>query len=90
MEHFSAENSAQLKAVVMPLTTHSARITGPLPYPKGNGRKANIPIGPCIVEQVENDQLIDIIWGTRGQSSVALRATDVKAAVDAGALVLLD
>ena len=90
MTNSASENSTYLKAAVMPLTTHSARITGPLPYPKGNGRKANIPIGPCIVEQVENDQLIDIIWGTRGQSSVALRAADVKAAVDAGALVLLD
>jgi hypothetical protein len=33
---------------------------------------------------------IDIIWGARGQSSVALPVEEIKAAQDQGHLVLLD
>ena len=33
---------------------------------------------------------IDIIWGTRGQKSVALPAEEIEAAQDHGHLVLLD
>lgn len=58
----------------MDITTHSARITGPVSYLSGGGRKQNIPVGPCLVESL-GGQLVDIIWGTRGQSSVALPLT---------------
>ena len=70
-------------------TTHHARITGPVPYRAGSGRQQNIPIGPCLVERL-GGQSIDIIWGARGQSSVALPIEAVKAARDQGHLVLLD
>ena len=33
---------------------------------------------------------IDIIWGTRGQSSVALPVEEIEAAQEIGHLVLLD
>jgi hypothetical protein len=73
----------------MDITTHRARITGPVAYLSGNGRKQNIPIGPCLVE-ILGGQSIDIIWGTRGQSSVALPIEAIEAAQDHGHLVLLD
>ena len=73
----------------MDITTHRARITGPVPYRSGSGRKQNIPIGPCLVERL-GGRSIDIIWGTRGQSSVALPLAEIEAAQDLGHLVLLD
>jgi len=73
----------------MGITTHRARITGPVSYLAGSGRKHTIPIGPCLVESV-GGRSIDIIWGTRGQSSVALPLEEIEAARDDGHLVLLD
>jgi hypothetical protein len=73
----------------MDITTHHARIIGPVPYRAGTGRKQNIPIGPCLVESL-GGRCIDIIWGARGQSSVALPVEEIEAAQDHGHLVLLD
>ena len=73
----------------MDITTHRARIIGPVSYRSGTGRKQNISIGPCLVE-ISGGRLIDIIWGVRGQSSVALPIEEVDAAQDHGHLVLLD
>jgi hypothetical protein len=69
-------------------STHRARITGPVPYVTGSGRKQNIPFGPCLVEGL--GQRIDVIWGTRGQSSVVMTMAEILAARDHGHLVLLD
>jgi len=73
----------------MDITTHSARITGPVSYRAGSGRRQHIPIGPCLVENLGGHS-IDIVWGTRGQSSAALPIEEVEAAQDHGHLVLLD
>lgn len=73
----------------MDITTHSARITGPISYLAGTGRKQNIPIGPCLVESV-GGRAVDIIWGASGESSVALPVEEIEAAQDQGHLVLLD
>jgi hypothetical protein len=73
----------------MDITTHRARITGPVSYLSGSGRKQNIPIGPCLVESV-GGPLIDIVWGARGQSCVALPVEEIEAAQGHGHLVLLD
>ncbi len=73
----------------MELKTHRARITGPVTYVSGSGRRQNIPIGPCLVESL-GTRCIDIVWGTRGQSSVALPREAIEAAQDQGHLVLLD
>jgi hypothetical protein len=72
----------------MDITTHQARITGPVSYRAGSGRQQCIPIGPCVVES-HGGRCVDIIWGSRGQSSVALRIEDIEAAQDLGHLVLL-
>lgn len=73
----------------MDITTHHARIIGPVSYHAGSGRKQHIPIGPCLVEKI-GGRSIDIIWGARGQSSVALPIEAIEAAQDHGHLVLLD
>ncbi len=73
----------------MDLTTHRARITGPVSYRAGSGRMQNIPIGPCLIESIGGPS-IDIIWGTRGQSSVALPIDEIEEAQAHGHLVLLD
>lgn len=73
----------------MNITTHCARITAPILYRADTGRKKNIPIGPCLVKGI-GEQSIDIIWGTSGQSSVALPVEEFDAARDHGHLVLLD
>lgn len=72
----------------MDITTHRARITGPVTYLSGSGRKQNIPIGPCLVES-RGGRSIEIIWGARGQSSVAMPIEAIEAAQDQGHLVLL-
>lgn len=73
----------------MELTTHRARIVGPVSYRAGSGRRQNIPVGPCLVERL-GGRSIDIVWGSRGQSSVALPVEEIEAAQDHGHLVLLD
>ena len=73
----------------MPMTTHSARITGPVMYAKPDGTMSEIPLGPCLVEQIGQD-LVDIVWGAQGQSSASLPVDEVEAAAERGNLVLLD
>ena len=73
----------------MALITRNARITGPVPYKAANGVQHHIPLGPCLVEQLDG-RLIDIIWGASGQRSAALPLKEVEAAQDTGSLVLLD
>jgi hypothetical protein len=73
----------------MNITTHRARIVGPIPDETGSGFKQNIPIGPCLVESIDG-RAIDIVWGEHGQHSVALPFEAIEAAQDEGYLVLLD
>jgi hypothetical protein len=71
------------------MTTQSARITGPVLYSGADGHKDKIPLGPCLVERLD-DRLIDIIWGPEGQRSVALPLEEVESARQHGNLLLLD
>ncbi len=73
----------------MTITTHNARITGPVTYAKSDGKKSQIPLGPCLVEQI-SAKLVDIVWGANGQSSAALPVEEVEAATEQGRLLLLD
>jgi len=67
----------------------SARITGPVHYRTDDGRSHDIPLGPCLVEQLD-DRSIDIIWGANGQRSVALPVEVVASAREQGNLLMLD
>jgi len=67
----------------------NARITGPVRYKAEDGQSHDIPLGPCLVEQLD-DRLIDVIWGAEGQRSAALPVEDVKSAREQGNLLLLD
>ena len=71
------------------MTTQSARITGPVAYKADDGHAHTIPLGPCLVERLD-DRLVDIIWGPDGQRSAALPLEDVESAEQQGHLVLLD
>jgi len=73
----------------MTTMTRSARITGPVPYQAANGTRHHIPLGPCLLERLD-DRLIDIIWGASGQRSTALPVAEVEAAQGTGSLILLD
>jgi len=48
----------------MSRTTYSARITGPLHYTTSSGKQADVPLGPCLIEQVDG-QRVDIVWGAK-------------------------
>lgn len=69
--------------------THSARITGPVSYISAAGRRAQIPLGPCLVEELDGEAA-DIVWGPAGERSALLHRQDVQAAEESGHLVLLD
>ena len=69
--------------------THSARITGPVAYLSSGGRRSRIPLGPCLVEELD-DERVDIVWGARGERSAQLPMQAVEAAEESGHLVLLD
>ncbi len=71
------------------MTSHSARVTGPIPYMASDGKVSNIPLGPCLVEQ-NDGKSVDIIWGARGQNCAELPPDEVEAAEGHGYLVLLD
>jgi hypothetical protein len=69
--------------------THSARITGPIPYLSAGGKPANIPLGPCLVEELDGE-VVDIVWGAHGERSTLLPVQVLEAAEESGNLMLLD
>jgi hypothetical protein len=69
----------------MDTETQCARITGPIPYLGSGGRKHHIPLGPCLVENM-GESLVDVVWGARGQRSVALPMEAIEAARHLGHL----
>ena len=71
------------------MNTHSARLTRPLRYEMPGGKSGEIPVGPCLLEQID-DRVVAIIWGAAGQSSAELPLDEVAAAAHTGNLVLLD
>ena len=70
-------------------TLRSGRIVGPIPYIKSGGKRANIPLGPCLIEPIDERQ-VDIIWGTSGQHSTSLSMQDLEAETSTGCVVFLD
>ena len=73
----------------MAITTHSARITGPVSYLAEGGQQHHIPLGPCLVES-GGGQSVDIIWGEQGQRLAKLPLEALTTAQAIGNLVLLD
>ena len=70
-------------------TTHSARITGPIAYLSTGGKRANIPLGPCLVEELDGE-VVDVVWGPTGERSTTIPMQVLEAAEERGDLVLLD
>ena len=69
--------------------THSGRITGPVNYLGAGGMQAFIPLGPCLVEQLDG-RLVDIYWGETGDETAALTFEALESAEDHGHLFVLD
>ena len=67
----------------------SARIVGAVPFVQDDGEQGNIPLGPCLVEPLD-EQRVDVFWGTSGECSAVLSVHDLRAATSSGRLVLLD
>ena len=74
----------------MPHATHTARITGPVAYISGSGERRSIPLGPCLLEVVEDDDSVDVVWGATGEQSASLSLKAIVDAQESGRLVLLD
>ena len=71
--------------------THSARITGPVAYVAGTGERLNIPLGPCLIEEPDDDEdMVDVFWGAAAEKSAAVPLAEIEAAEASGSLVLLD
>ncbi len=77
------------KQEFMAHTTYSARITGPVHYLGEGGRDAVIPLGPCLVEQLDG-RSVDIFWGDSGDETADLSFEAIRIAEDCGNLVVLD
>ena len=73
----------------MSRTTYSARITGPLHYTTSSGKQVDVPLGPCLIEQLDG-QRVDIVWGSSGEKSAELAFKELEAAEECGNLVVLD
>ena len=73
----------------MESTLRSGRIAGPVSYTTSGGKRASIPLGPCLIEPIDERQ-VDIIWGASGQHSTSLSVQDLEAATATGNVVLLD
>jgi hypothetical protein len=73
----------------MTTATHSARITGPVTYLGKGGKRANIPLGPCLVEE-HDEASVDIVWGAQGERSTVMPLEEFEAAEESGHVVLLD
>lgn len=67
----------------------NARIVGPVSCLKRSGKPARIPLGPCLLEQIDVDG-VDVIWGAAGQRPTVLSKTELEVAAASGGLVLLD
>jgi hypothetical protein len=70
-------------------TTHSGRIIGPVHYLGAGGYEALIPMGPCLVEQLDG-RSVDIFWGESGDKTAVLSFEALEAAEESGHLVVLD
>ncbi len=70
-------------------TTHGGRITGPVHYVGEGGHEALIPLGPCLVEQLDG-RSVDIVWGESGDRTAALSFEALEAAEDNGHLIVLE
>jgi hypothetical protein len=69
--------------------THTARVTNPIRVVAHDGRARTIPVGPCLIEELEGD-LVDVVWGRTGEKSLVMPTTQVQSAEREGKLVLLD
>lgn len=89
MTHVDSTDTGDGAVQHPPGSTHSARVTNPITFVAPNGRKRTIPIGPCLIEELDGDR-VDLVWGPAGERSAVLPTTEAERAEREGKLVLLD
>jgi hypothetical protein len=69
----------------MPFPLHPGRIVDPVAYRASSGRVQRIPVGPCLIEQIDAGSM-NIVWGANGQRCAVLPLATVQAARARGSL----
>lgn len=70
-------------------TIHSATLKNPLSYREREGRRADIPPGPCLVEALSGG-LVLVIWGDEAELSAVMATQEIDHALAKQDLVFLD
>ncbi len=71
------------------MTILNARVVGPVEYQNANGQALSVPLGPCLIERLDEES-VAVIWGDDAQSSAAVPVQEIMDARESGRLVLLD
>jgi hypothetical protein len=69
-------------------TIHGATLKNPWRYRRPDGRSADIPAGPCLVESLTGGLAI-VIWGDDGELSAVIAAREIEQALAKRDLVFL-
>lgn len=67
----------------------SARVDGLVSVEAGGGTTLEVPVGPCLIERLDQ-QRVEIIWGPSGEHSAVLPLDALLSAERRGALVMLN
>jgi len=70
-------------------TPHAARAIAPIVFTARDGHVRTVPVGPCLIEEVEDDRVL-VVWGKAGDKSALMPATEAERARRDGILLLLD
>ena len=73
----------------MAVTIHSATLKSPLPYRQADGRSADIPPGPCLVESLAGGLTI-VVWGDEGEFSAVMTTKELDEALAKRGLLFSD
>jgi hypothetical protein len=95
MDGFGAGSSRKVpaqssqKGLTMAATIHSATLKNPLLYRQPDGRSADIPPGPCLVESLAGGLTI-VVWGDEGEFSAVMATKELEEALAKRDLLLSD
>jgi hypothetical protein len=64
----------------MTATIRTAILKSPLPYRQPDGRPADIPPGPCLVESLAGGLAI-VVWGEEGEFSAVMATKELDEAL---------
>ena len=67
----TCQSGVFFKGLTMAATIHSASLKSPLLYRQPDGRSADIPPGPCLVESLAGGLTI-VVWGDEAEFSAVV------------------